>query len=182
MRASRFMRRVIVMQPRRAGHLDTGRAVGNHGLVHVRLTKLSDSRHRLAVVREDGVDEEVELKTRSMLLRDLVHYAVEAEARLERGFYGLLASGVALDRLNDHDDPHPEPQLGTAETLVGPMQSLYNGRFAKEAYVERLYDAAPEVVSEAFVDAVLERLRRLTGHWRATPYSGVMDLPWPPAG
>jgi len=33
----------------------------------------------------------------------------------------------------------------------------------------------------AFVDRVLERLRRLVGRWRATAYGASMTLEWPPA-
>jgi len=38
----------------------------------------------------------------------------------------------------------------------------------------------PPWLTEAFISAVLERTRRLTGHWRATPHGGAMELTWPP--
>ena len=37
----------------------------------------------------------------------------------------------------------------------------------------------PDWLTEPFVVAVQERMRRLQGHWRATPFGGVMELPWP---
>ena len=58
------------------------------------LTKLTDDRHQLAIERDDGSTESVELETRSFLLHDLVHYAVEAEAKIDDGFWGLLARGT----------------------------------------------------------------------------------------
>jgi hypothetical protein len=39
----------------------------------------------------------------------------------------------------------------------------------------------PDWLTEPFIAAVLERTRQLTGRWRATPYGGSMELPWPAA-
>ena len=96
--------------------------------MRVVFTKISDRVHRLEVTGRDGPDERVELETRSLLLHDLVHYAVESEAPIRDGFYGLLAEGVALSALNDREAPYSSPGLATAESLVGPMQSLCQGR------------------------------------------------------
>ena len=52
-------------------------------------TRTSNQRHRLDIVREGGACESRELETRSTLVHDLVHFAVETEARLTRSFYGL---------------------------------------------------------------------------------------------
>ena len=52
----------------------------------IRLTRLTNERHRLEVVRDDGTREARELETRSALPHDLVHYAVETEAGLGASF------------------------------------------------------------------------------------------------
>src|SRR3954454_19930968 len=44
--------------------------------------KLSDERHTLEIVREDGRREEVDCETRSLLVHDLLHLAVESEAKV----------------------------------------------------------------------------------------------------
>lgn len=144
------------------------------------LTRLTDRTHRFEIVRRDGSQERVELETRSLLLHDLVHYAVEAEAGIAAGFYGSLAAGVPMDALADRDHPPEGEGLAMAESLVGPMQSLYHGRASRELYVERAGARYPDVVDEAFVDGVLERLRRLVGRWKATPFGEAMELTWPP--
>lgn len=144
------------------------------------LTKLSDDLHRMTIVRASGADEAVELASRSYLLHDLAHYAVESEANLADGFYGLLASGISLARLNDREAPPASPGIMVAETLAAPLQSLFNGRIARELYLEHTQTAYPSVVTEEFVDGALERLRRLHGQFRATPYRGSMELSWPP--
>ena len=120
----------------------------------------------------------MELETRSLLLHDLVHFALEAEADLQQGFYGLLASGTPLDRLNQRDAPPASEQLALIETLVGPAQALVNGRMTCEAYLAHGSALAPQLVSAAFIERMLERVRQLRGHWRATPYGDSMELDW----
>jgi hypothetical protein len=150
--------------------------------LRIALTKLTDARHRLEIVRADGAAESVELETRSFLLHDLVHYAVEAEARIDDGVWGTLAGGVTLEDLARRGmDAPASPGIALAERLVGPMQSLWQGRLDPALYVEQGRGLAPEIVNEAFVERVRARLRALWGHWRATPIRGVMELPWPPA-
>ena len=62
--------------------------------MHVLLTKLSDLKHRVEVIRNDGTRDKAELETRSFLVHDLVHYAVEAIAGMTWGFFGTLAAGL----------------------------------------------------------------------------------------
>src|SRR5688572_16003070 len=100
--------------------------------MRVLLTKLSDDRHLMTVERTSGPGESVELESRSYLLHDLAHYAVEAEAPIADGFYGLLASGVSLAKLNDRTTPLGGAGLMMAESLSAPLQSLFHGRISRE--------------------------------------------------
>ena len=146
----------------------------------IRLQRLGNDLHRLTVERPDGSVFERELQTRSLLLHDLVHYAVEAEAGLDDGFWGLLAQGVDFDGLMAEAAAPTRPCIALVESLVGPMQAVWNRRLDPERYVDLAATAAP-FVDRAFVDRVLERLRRLWGHWQATPFHGEMELRWPAA-
>ena len=149
--------------------------------MRIAITKLTSDRHRLAIRRDDGTEEAEELETRSFLLRDLVHYAVEAEAGIEDGFWGLLARGTTMAELSDRTRVFPYGEgIGLAEGLVGPMQSVWHGRLEIARYVENARPLAPALVDEAFVARVLSRLRGLWGHWRATPFRQAMELTWPP--
>ena len=147
----------------------------------IRLTRLSNDRHRLAVERADGSRMERELETRSVLLHDLVHYAVEAEAGIEDGFWGLLAAGTDFDALLEEAAAPTRRGITLAESLVGPMQSLWNQRLDPGRYVEVVSRFAP-FVDRAFVDRVRERIRRLWGHWQGTPFHETMELSWPDPG
>jgi hypothetical protein len=149
--------------------------------MQVAFTKLSAQQHRFALIRADGSREAVVLESRSYLVHDWVHFAVEAELPIVDGFYGQLASGMPLGRLNDRSRPMLEAHggLALAEALVGPMQSLHRGRLTREAYLALARPKLPGRVSAAFVERAQERLRRLTGFWRATPYGRDMVLGWP---
>src|SRR5690349_8596018 len=119
--------------------------------MRITLVKLSDQRHRLEVCRDNGTTEGVELETRSLLLHDLVHYAVEQEAPIPDGFWGMVAGGAPLG--GQMMDGGPGAML--AEALTGPMQSLWNGRTTKETYLVHGSRAAPAIVNEDFVARVL---------------------------
>ena len=139
--------------------------------------KLGDDAHDLEVVRDDGSRERCPLESRSMLLHDMVHYGVEAELPLDDGFWGMLARGATFAALaGDGMTGALSPGLVTAESLVGPMQSVVNGRLD----VARYRALAGAAADGDFVERVLERVRRVRGLWRATPWRGVMELAWPP--
>lgn len=136
-------------------------------------TRIDDRRHRFSVG-----DDTVELETRSLLVHDLVHYAVESEAGLDAGFFGLLSAGTPIAELSAADmDDGRFPELSRVERIVGPIQGLWrSGQRPPGHFFEFVED---ELVTPTFVEAVFERLRALTGQWRATPFGGSMILPWP---
>jgi hypothetical protein len=155
----------------------------------IRFVKLSDARHALEIVRPDGQRERVECETRSYLRHDFLHYAVESEAGLESGFWGKLAAGTTLARMNDRKAPLPEAagegeELAAIEQIVGalhrssgiPAEELLAGlaRFAAA-----LGGTLPAWVSAPLLERVQETLRKLEGHFRATPYGEAMELSWP---
>jgi hypothetical protein len=161
------------------------------------LTKISDERHRFEIERDDRSREGKELETRSFLLHDLLHYAVETEARLQTGFYGLLAQGTSLEQLNatgamsgamsNEDLGPPGSDLGVAEGVVGPMTAVIAGRAEPHALLEKMGLAAsstgstlPSWFDLAFVLRVKESMRHLMGRWKAVPFRGQMELLWPP--
>lgn len=152
-----------------------------HRVMDIHLQRITNDRHRLTILRADGSREDCELETRSVLLHDLVHFAVEAEAGLDDGFWGLVASGMGFAELRAEAEAPTRQGIHLVETLVGPMQAVFNGRLDPDRYVALASTRAP-FVDRAFVDRVLERLRRLWGHWSATGFHEVMTLRWPPPG
>ncbi len=162
----------------------------------IRLTKISDLKHRMTAVRGDGSTETVELVSRSFLLHDFIHYAVETTAGLSGGFWGLLASGKGMDELTLAMRPAEGIDMGllageaaTVEAVVGCFTGLAQDRASPAESVDavrRILEPqgrpAPTWVTLEFAGAVQERLRRLKGEWKALPYGGTMELPFPADG
>jgi len=157
--------------------------------VRILLKKLSDERHVLQITRADGRSEQVDCETRSYLYHDLLHYAVEAEAHLDGGFWGNLARGKTLAQMNDRTGKAMQaegPEMMAIEQVVGALSGIAKGGSAGAIFAA-VHDSAtsagvafPQWLTLELASAVQERMRRLLGHWKATPYGESMALPWPP--
>jgi hypothetical protein len=154
--------------------------------MRVSFVKLDDERYALEIVRDDGRRERVVCETRSTLLHDLLHLAVESEGGLTGGFWGSLARGTTLAEMNDRTRPvGPESaELAAIEQLVGALHGATKGLSPEELvagmrrFAEALDASLPDWLTESFVARVTERLRRLRGRWNATPCGASMDVDW----
>jgi hypothetical protein len=139
----------------------------------VRFTRLNPTHHRFEVIRDDGGRETRELETRSMLMHDLVHFALESEGRLSHGFYGALARGAAYET----------QAAGEVEQLVGPLQGLLRGEFDPVTFIERFRavrentaEPMPDWLTADLITRTSQHFHRLRGQWRATPFGQTMEL------
>lgn len=156
--------------------------------MRIRLTKQSDRRHRLELVRDGRVAEGVELETRSTLLHDLAHHAVESAAGLDAGFFGLLARGHTLEELSDRSGLSYEerfPGLMEVEQVVGALHALARGAASPEdawKVFERwqavLDRPAPAWVTPEVLRDAARRLRASKGHWASLGPGESMELEW----
>jgi hypothetical protein len=156
--------------------------------MQIRLTRLTNERHRLEVIRDDGTREARDLETRSALPHDLVHYAVESEAGLGASFYGRLARGETYEALMT--EPSGDAEAMQTEAVVARIQGI-----AKD---DAWYRADPEEVARSItagfrslghepptwltgdlIARVRERLRRVQGQWRATAFHQNLVLEFP---
>lgn len=155
--------------------------------MRIRLTRLGPQRHALEVER-DGRRERVELETRSTLVHDLTHLAVEEAAGIEHGFFGSLAAGQSFAELADGmagGRPRYPDAMMEVERAVAVLQHLARADEEPAAVHARIVAslAAQDAVPPAWftvelVTAVRERLRQLLGHWRATPFGQTLELEW----
>src|SRR4051812_28698988 len=105
------------------------------GRMRICFHKISDARHALEIVHEDGRRERVECATRSYLIHDFLHYAVESEAKLQGGFWGNLAAGKTLADMNDRTGvalKSAAPEMAVIEQLVGALSGAVKGKTARE--------------------------------------------------
>jgi hypothetical protein len=149
--------------------------------------KISDERHALRIVRAGGLRDEIDCETRSTLVHDLLHYAVETEAKLATGFWGNLAGGLTLAQMNDRTGAPlgaGAADMAAIEQIVGALSGAVKGRSAAEMvsgmrrFAASLGTTMPDWLTETFIEAVQDRMRRLLGRWRATPFGATMDLDW----
>jgi hypothetical protein len=158
--------------------------------MRILLTKISDQRHAVELVRTDGSREAVELVTRESLFHDLLHYAVESSLPTQGGFWGTLASGKTMTDLNDRTGESVKENANTLyliEGIVGVMTGVVempaDQAFAKlRWFSESQGQKQPDWCTERFVANVSELMRRLQGQWKATPYGEAMEIDWREAG
>ena len=156
-------------------------------MLTLRFTKLSDDRHRFEYRRADGTGEAIDMETRSLLMHDLVHYAVESEAGLRGSFYGILAKIGGYQELSVNGGAALGGEVAITERIVGALQGALAWDDFDEAafqqqvadYLSLFDDRPPRWLTPAFVVAVRERLRQLEGRWKATPFGGTMELAFP---
>jgi hypothetical protein len=145
--------------------------------MHVELTPLDPQRHRLRVIRDDASTESVEIETRSYLFHDLCHLAVEAEVGLGDGFFTAVAAGGPLAA--DRDAVGSASQdAWLAEHLAARLQSSWR-RATTDEIRSTLVSVAPDRVDGETAVRIVERLRRLVGHWEATRHGETMRIEWP---
>ena len=156
--------------------------------MQIRLTRLTNERHRLEVVRDDGTREARELQTRSALLHDLVHYAIETEAGLNASFYGRMARGETYEALMT--EPSGDAEAMQTEAVVASVQGVAKNDTWSGVDAERFaasiaagfrslgHEPPPWLTGELLV-RVRERFRRVQGQWRATPFHETLVLLFP---
>ncbi len=150
-------------------------------------TRVSPTHHRFAYRRPDGTGEAIEMETHSLLLHDLMHFAVEREAGLRGSFYGILAKVGGYEELRVAGGMALGGEIAITERVVGALTgALSTDDLAADAFVERVteflefYDErSPRWMTSEFVLKVRERVRQLEGCWKATPFGETMELAFP---
>jgi hypothetical protein len=155
----------------------------------LRFTRISPTHHRFEYHREDGTGEAVEMETGSLLVHDLIHYAVESEANLKGSFYGILEKIGGYEELSVAGGAALGGEVAITERVVGALtgalgeEDLDDKAFAEQVaeYLSVYDERSPRWFTPAFIRAVRERMRSLTGRWRATPFGQSLELIFPPA-
>lgn len=130
--------------------------------MEIRLSRHDPRTHRFAVVRAPHPDVDQLLESRSMLLHDLAHYALESAEGVPDAFYGLLAGGWDPDVLREErvGDPAVWASLMEVEARVVRLQSAHRRGSAPDDEAGRL-------------------LGRVTGAWAKVGMGDVLVLGWP---
>jgi hypothetical protein len=155
----------------------------------LRFTRVSPSHHRFDYRRPDGSGEAIEMETKSLLIHDLLHYAVESEAGLRGSFYGILGKIGGYEELSVAGGAALGGEIAITERLVGALTGalqrtdLDAEAFAAQVgeYLDIYEERTPRWFTPAFIAAVRERMRQLMGRWKALPFGETMELTFPAA-
>ncbi|MBX4210679.1 hypothetical protein KW783_01780 [Candidatus Parcubacteria bacterium] len=99
-------------------------------MLTVRFTKISPTHHEFEYIRPDGSGEKVKLESKTFLLHDFIHYAIESEAKLENSFYGLLAKGAKISDLSDGTEVSVQKfgdEIEITERVTGAINGVIKG-------------------------------------------------------
>lgn len=166
--------------------------------MRIAITKGSDG-DRIAVTRADGSQEAFGFPRKGPYPHDAFHFFVERELGMARGFWGLLASGLASEAVQAlaHAGGHasakrasvPDPaivELVQAERLVECFEAASWSGGADDAMIMAMVEPAwaashvpaPEGVNLRIGD-IREALEPFLDEWRALPEGGALHLEWP---
>jgi len=153
--------------------------------VRLRFTKLDDARHALEV-EVAGHTQRAELETRSTLVHDLTHLALESSAAIDDGFFVALARGASLAELAATAMQAESAARMQVERTVAVLQVLarvdhdpaeLHGRITSSLALQE--QLPPPWFTVEMVASARQRLRALVGRWRATPCGASMEVGWP---
>jgi hypothetical protein len=150
----------------------------------LRFTRISPTHHRFEYRRVDGTGETIEMETGNLLVHDLLHYTVESEAQLRGSFYGILGKIGGYEELSVAGGAALGGEIAITERVVGALSgALQQGDLDADTFAARVgeyldiyEERAPRWLTPALIAAVRERMRQLTGRWKATPLGEAMEL------
>lgn len=159
----------------------------------IQMKKQTDSGSLLRCTREDGSivwQRHVGARARFFPLHDLEHFAVEALLGEREGFYGLIASGWAIEETSRKGARGKLPPRAVAiEHLVGMLDADRAG--SSRATASELNEharsfasghglPAPLLLTEEILDRIRERVEELHLQWLSLPPNEIMELTFPP--
>ena len=129
----------------------------------IEIQKLSNYQCLYTITRADQSVERITLETKTYLVHDICHFAVEKNLGYTNGFWGMLSQGYTLSALFGKDNPQTE-ELRFIEKIVGPVQSVYSGHTPKEDFQN--YTAHLDFTMTANVlSACLTEIRTIIENW-----------------
>lgn len=149
----------------------------------ITLQKASNTHHLLTCERGDGTAVSSELETKSFLVHDFAHLAYEEVMNVQEGFWGSVASGEDFETLRTHEFD-PGSALWQAEMVVGPLQSVMQGKNSAEGLLvglASLFEAHGEVMpglTAELVATMQERFRAFMGEWNGLAFGEQMMIKW----
>jgi hypothetical protein len=130
------------------------------------------------VTRDDGSVEVISLDTKTYLIHDVCHFAVEKHLAYANGFWGMLSQGFSFGELFGKDNMQAK-ELRLIEEVVGPVQSVYWGHIRKEDFQQFIEHTGFDV-PEGVLDACLGEIEGILRMWEPLSVGESLALEWVP--
>lgn len=132
----------------------------------IEIKKVTNYQCEYTITRNDKSVEQITLDTKTYLVHDICHYAVEKNLGYSKGFWGMLSQGYTFSELFGKNNPQTE-ELRFIEQVVGPVQSVYSGHIPQqdfEQYIGHLnFTMTENILESCLVDirAIIEKWEQL---------------------
>jgi hypothetical protein len=158
--------------------------------MRILLTKKADGATVLKCVRADGSEtwQKNDRHAAFFALHDLTHYAVETELGIADGFFGVVASGWAIDDTGQRGVATRLPANALfVEHVVGTLDTerASGTRWTAEEFNESLAlkarkdgRPAPRVLTDDELRRVRKRRAELFDGWHALAPESTLELPF----
>jgi hypothetical protein len=149
------------------------------------LQRTADESVLMTFVRDDG---STTARSVSPLFvhHELMHYAVESALKLDRGLFGLIASGRGAEDFDAAARNWLPLEAHHAEVIVGALeaeayQSAHAADFAENvrAICNDVGVPVPPEIEPDRLDAIRARFESLAREWSSLRPGETLDLPWP---
>ena len=156
----------------------------------IQLTKKADGSTVLKCVRADGSEtwQKNDRHAAFFALHDLTHYAVETELGIPEGFFGVVASGWAIEDTGQRgvaktlpsDALFVENVVGTldSERASGTRWTAEEFNYALALKAEKDGRPKPRVLTDDELGRVRKRRAELFEQWGALPPGNTLELPF----
>ncbi len=149
--------------------------------------------------RDDGTVERENVPHKGPVAHDLVHFAVETELAMDRGFWGLIAAGHAPQQIVEiaksaghasakrasMPDPHFVQAIQVERIVESFEAESWSGgadndslRAMAEAGCDQSLVSCP-LLSDTAIDRIRARLSGLADHWSTLAAGETLTLDWP---
>lgn len=159
--------------------------------MRILLTKKTDGTTVLKCVRPNGTEtwQKNDKHAAFFALHDLTHYAVETELGIPEGFFGVVASGWAIDETGQRGVATRLPSDALfVEAVVGTLDTerASGTRWSAEEFNESLAlkartdgRPAPRILTDDELRRVRKRRSELFEEWHSLPPGNTLELPFP---
>ena len=142
----------------------------------IEIKKATNHRCEYTITRDDKSVERITLDTKTYLVHDICHYAVEKNLKYSKGFWGMLSDGYSFSELFGKKNPNTT-ELRFIEQIVGPVQSVFLGNIPKQDF-DLFVKHLDLTLTEDILHACLTEIETILKQWEQLSIGQRLTLEW----